>query len=165
MSEPGEYTFRTKTGSCTITPGEIVLTRSGVRGAMAERTIGNSIARPLIIYGILGIAMLAYGILTFSDGDPVGGVLFSLIGGVFIWNVVASRNNSAVPLIKRSAIRSVEAHPPRPPFTRGYFTVFFEDGGAVRKRLIMLPGSMEGGGDEYKRAEAAMREAGLLSPS
>jgi hypothetical protein len=85
-----------------------------------------------------------------------------LWGTLFVRNVVASRNNSAAAMIKRSAIQTVTAHPPRPPLTRGYFAVFFEEEGRLRKRLIMLPGSMHGGREQYRRAEAIMDAAGLL---
>lgn len=162
MSEVVEYSFRTKTGSCTITPERIVLTREGVRGAVAERSFGSSIGNALVIYGVLGTAALVFGITSLVSGDVVSGGFLCLVGTLLIWNVIANRNNSATPVIERSSIRGVEGHPPRPPVTRGYFAVWFEDGGTVRKRLIMLPGSMENGNEEYKRAETAMRKAGLL---
>jgi hypothetical protein len=88
-------------------------------------------------------------------GDYVTGPLFILIG-------IASRNNSASPTIDRSAIRSVEAHAPKPPLTRGYFIRLFDEGGNQRKRMIMLPGSMEGGNKEYQHAKTVLAEAGLL---
>ena len=163
MSEVAKSSFRTKTGICTVTSDRIVLTREGARGALAEMLVGNSIGRILVIYGALGTAALAYGVWSLLRGDAVTGAFFGLIGAFFLWNVVASRGNSAAPVIERAAIRSVEAHPPRRPATRGYFNVWFEEDGKVRKRIIMLPGSLENGSAEYERAEAVMREAGLLT--
>ena len=165
MSEIAEHIFRTKTGTCTITPDQIILSREGVRGAAAERTVGNSIGRTLMIYGILGIVALAFGIWSLFSSNAIAGVFLCLLGAFFLWNVIASRNNSAAPIINRSTIRAVESHPPRSPAKRGYFSVLFEEDGKVRKRLIMLPGSMENGRDEYERAVETMKETGLLSRS
>ena len=124
--------------------------------------VGNSIRRIRFIYGVLGTAALASGGWSLLGGKAVAGVPLSLIGTLFLWNVIASRKNSATPVIERATIKSVEAHPPRPPATRGYFIVWFEEGGTLRKRIIMLPGCLEAGGAEYERAEAVMRGAGLL---
>jgi hypothetical protein len=127
--------------------------------------VGNSISRALLIFGMLGLAALAFGIWSLTSGSTVAGIFYCLIGAFFLWNVVASRRNSAAPVIDRSTIRNVEAHPPRPPATRGYFAVLFEENGKERKRLIILPGSMENGREVYERAVATMKETGLLSRS
>jgi hypothetical protein len=163
MSEITEYTFRTKTGSCVIASDKILLMRENVRGAISQRIMGNSIGPALLIYGLFGLCALGFGVWSFNNGDSLKGTLMCLIGTFFLFNVIVSRNNSATPVIDRSAIHSVKAHPPRPPATRGYFSVKFEENGKIRKRLIMLPGSMENGREEYERAEAIMRASGLLS--
>ena len=165
VSNTGDHAFRTKTGTCTITPDQIVWSREGVRGAAAQQTFGNSIGRALLIYGLLGGGALVFGVWRLLRGDTFPGVVFSLIGVFFLWSIFRSRHCSAVPVINRSAIRAVEAHRPRPPLTRGYFVVLFEERGRARKRFIMLPGSWANGGEEYARAEAAMRASGLLSTS
>jgi hypothetical protein len=162
MNEIQEYKFRTKTGFCTITSQQIILERQGVRGEVANTVFGSGIRGALAIYTVLGIAALAFGALLYFQGSPVSGVVYSLLGLIFLWNAYASRNNSAAPVIERSAIQSVDAHPPRPPFTRGYFSVWFMENGRKRRRLIMLPGSFSGGGDEYQKALNMLQEAGLL---
>lgn len=169
MSEPSTdetigHQFRTKTGTCTITSESIILTREGPRGAAAQALHGRggSINRTLILYSLIGLGAVGFGFRSLMAGDTFGGVLLLAMGLYFLVNVIASRNNSAAPVIERSAIRSVTAHPPRPPATRGYFTVLFDEGGKTRKRLIILPGLVEGGGEEYKKAEAMMKIAGLL---
>jgi len=163
MSETSEYSFRTKTGTCTITPDQIILTREGPRGAAAERFIGSSVRRALLIYALLGVGVLSLGLRYFYIGPAAAGVIPVLIGVYLLWNVITSRNCSAVPIINRTAIRTVEAHPPRPPITRGYFAVLFSENGKESKRLIMLPGSMHGGRAEYKHAAATMRASGLIA--
>jgi hypothetical protein len=163
MSETYEYSFRTKTGNCTITQDQIILTREGPRGAAAERFVGSSVRRLLLTYALLGVGALSLGLRYFYTGPAVAGVIPVLIGVYLLWDVITSRNNSATPTINRSAVRTVEAHPPRPPLTRGYFAVMFREDGKEHKRLIMLPGSMNNGKAEYKVAEAAMRASGLIA--
>ena len=130
---------------------------------MLSEPLETRSACTLLIYGLLGLAALAFGVWSFVSGAALAGAVLSPIGAFFLWNVIASRNNSARPVIDRLAVRSVEAQPPRPPITRGYFIVKFEENGKMRKRLIVLPGSMDDGGAEYARAEGMMRAAGLLS--
>lgn len=51
--------FRTKTGTCTIRDGRIVLERSNTRGKLANALGLNSVAQFLVVYAIL--ALLARG--------------------------------------------------------------------------------------------------------
>ena len=163
MSETYEYRFRTKTGNCTITPDQIILTRQGAKGVVAERCLAGSVGRLLLTYALLGVGSLSLGLRYFYSGPAAAGVIPILIGVYLFWGVITSRNNSATPTINRSAVRTVEAHPPRPPITRGYFAVMFRENGKEYKRLVMLPGSMNNGKAEYKVAEAAMRASGLIA--
>lgn len=160
--QPVPFTFRTKTGVCTVTPDQIILTRSGVRGAAAEQVVGNSILRPLVLYSVLGGAALIGGLWSLARGPSFFGIFLLLVGILLLWNVVASRGNSASSVIPRAAIRAIEAHPPHPPMTRGYFNVFFTEDGQERTRIIMLPGSLADGQAEYERAESILRTSGLL---
>lgn len=162
MSQDTEFTFRTKTGACTITPDQIILTRGGARGAVAAAVYGNSIGRSLVLYSLLGGAALLSGLWSISRGSTFSGLIMALIGAFFLWSVYAGRNNSAAGVIPRAAIRRVEAHPPLSLLTRGYFDVFFTEDGKERRRIIALPGSLSDGENEYQRAKAVMRAAGLL---
>ena len=162
MGETTDYTFRTKTGTCEITPERILLTRDNARGALSTYLFRNSISRALLLNAVFGTAALVVGIWFITRGNYAVAIILCVVGIYFLYGVVASRNNSAAPIIDRSAIHSVEAHPPHPPASRGYFTVKFEENGKVRQRLIMLPGSMQNGQDEYKRAVAVMHASGLL---
>lgn len=157
-----EHRFRTKTGTCIITAERIVLERQGIRGTAAKGIYGNTINRALIIYGVLGMFALVAGSWLLANKSYVSGGALCLVSVCCLWNVFVSRNNSATAVIERSTIQSVEAHAPRPPLTRGYFLVRFLEKGEERRRLIMLPGSMSHGNEEYHRALSAMREAGLM---
>ena len=164
MNYPVEQTFRTKTGTCTITHDKIILKRRGVRGAAAKIILGNSIKRVLLLNLLLGIAALLFGIYYFRSRQLANDFFFSVIGIILLLNVLQSLKNSATPVVDRSSIRDIRIHSPRPPITRGYFTVIFQEGGKLRKRLIMLPGSMENGNEEFKKAVAIFKESGLLNP-
>ena len=161
MIEP-KLSFRTKTGTCSITADQIILTRAGVRGGLSQFIFGSSITRAIVMYSILGLIGIFAGIQSLRVGDNLIGPLLIVIGLYFFWVVIASRNNSASPVIARSAIKRIEVHAPKPPLTRGYFTVLFDEGGKLRKRLIILPGSMEDGSTEYQHAKTVLTEAGLL---
>ena len=158
-----EHTFRTKTGTCTITPKQIILTHAGARGRMAEIIFGNSMIQGLIISGLIAIIFIAGGILFLVNANYLTGTVLSIFGIIFIWNIIASRNNSAALVIERPAIHHVTAHTPRPPLTRGYFAVYFDEQGKQKKRLIMLPGSFSDGRKEYQKAIKIMQESGLLN--
>ena len=157
-----ERAFRTKTGTCTITDDQIVIERSGVRGSLSNAMIGQSISRILVVYGLLSLVCFAMSYMSIRSGDFVTGVFTCLVGLWLARAVYASRHNSATPIIERSTIRKIEPHAPRPPATRGYFVVHFEEGGNLRKRMIMLPGSLEGGQAEYIHAINVLNEAGLI---
>jgi hypothetical protein len=159
----GERIFRTKTGTCTVGPQQIVLTRQGFGGSLARLLYGQSILRLRILYGVSGTAALALGVWAFASDDYVTGVLLSAMALVCLWSLIASRGGSAATTIERSAITSVDVHEPHPPLTRGYFVVHFLEKGKECQRAIMLPGSMGGGGEEFKKAVLVMREAGFLS--
>jgi len=162
MSEIPGNQFRTKTGTCVITSEQILLERNGVRGMAASAIFGSSITRGLILYSVLAAVGLVIGVASFFTQDYFGAILFCGLGLVFGWNVWSSRHNSAASVIDRKAIRNIEAHPPRVPITRGYFVVHFDDKGVTRQRLIMLPGSMSNGSEEFERALCVMREVGLV---
>ena len=146
-----EYVFKTKTGTCTIKEDQIVLSREGVSDKVAQNTHGNSIRRTLIAYTIAGLIFFVLGIIEILEND-FRGWIYLVTGGLLFYTAYASRMNSGANVIDRSSIQSVRIHKPRPPFSRGYFSVFFEQDGKTRKRLIMLPGSMNEGTEEYEQA-------------
>lgn len=152
--------FKTKTGTCEVTRERLVLTRSGLTGNAARGLIGNSKIRVLVLYGIVGISALVYAVIMILSENYGQAALFGLIGVYLGYNVFASLNNSATPEIERSEVENIVIHPPRPPLTRAYFVVHFLRDGKSKKRLILLPGSMSGGSNEYENALTILRDAG-----
>ena len=160
-----EKIFRTKTGFCHILPDKIVLTRDGIAGSAANAVSGktNSIVRTLIIYGILTVYFAYKAFNMFSKGEIVWAGLYFLVVVFNIYAIATSINNSSASVIDRSKIKSVAFKNAKPGITRSYFEIFFEDeNGKIKKRLIMLPGSLSNGSDETQKAVQIMKEERLL---
>ncbi len=155
--------FRTKTGFCHVLNDKIVLTRDGVIGNISNVVVGKGITRILVINGVVSIALLYSAYIDFRKGELFLPVLYGLLGGWLIYGVLSSLNNSATPIIERSKIKSIKFRKAITGLTRSVFIVFFEDkNGKVKKRLIMLPGSLTGGKEETEKAMNIMSEEGLI---
>lgn len=158
-----EKIFRTKTGFCHILPDRIVLTRDGIIGNISKVTVGNNIARILIIYGLIACGLFYFAYNEYVEGQTMTALLFSLFALYLIMGIVRSMNNSSTPVIERQKIRDVSFKKAIPGLIRSHFIVYFEDeNGKVKKRLIMLPGSMTGGKTETEKAMILMKEEKLI---
>jgi hypothetical protein len=161
MTETSHPIFRTKTGVCELTPEYIVLSRQGLRGKSAELLIGRSILPVLIFHAGLGIILVGYAIFSIQIAEYFIAFFAALTGGFLLRGAYRSRNVSATPIVARRSIRSVVAMAPVPPMTRGYFVVTFVVANKEKTRMIILPGVLQGGAEEYQRAIAAMESAGI----
>ena len=158
-----EKTFKTKTGFCHILPDKIILTRDGIIGNVSMVTVGNNIARTLIIYGALTLGLFYFGFEAYKNGQSVQPVLFGLIGLYLIYGIISSLNNSATPIIDRKKIKDIKLKKAIKGLTRSRFEVMFEDdNGKIKKRLIMLPGSLTDGQNETEKAVEIMKTDNLL---
>ena len=148
-----ENTFRTKTGYCHITEDKIILTRDGIIGNLAKATMGNNIARPLIIYGLISLGLFFLAFKSFSEGEKVSANISLILGLLLVVNIIRSFNNSATPVIDRDRIRDIEFKNAITGATRSYFIIHFEnDKGDLKRRLILLPGSLTNGKEETQKA-------------
>jgi hypothetical protein len=154
--------FQTKTGFCHILPDKILLTREGFVGEAAHITTGNNIARPLILYALIAGLLFYTAYNNFIDGEKVPAVFFAAIGFWLVYGIITSINNSATPVIHRNDIQRVIFKKAIPGLTRSRFEVFFIENGKVKKRLIMLPGSLSGGLGATNNALEIMRGEKLL---
>lgn len=158
-----EKRFKTKTGFCHILPDKIVLTRDGVIGNMAKVTVGNGIARILIIYGLLSTFLIYSAIEKYKIGEIGLAILFGAIAVYLIYGILTSINNSATPVIDRGSIQKTTFKKGIKGLTRARFEVHFKDNsGKYKKRLIMLPGSLTGGDTETDIAIKIMKEEGIM---
>ena len=157
-----EKTFKTKTGFCHITPHQIILTRDGIIGNVARVTAGNNISRPLIIYGLISLGLFYVAYDSYVKGQISPAILYVLAAFFLIRGVISSLNHSASPIIDRKAIKSVKFIKGISGLTRPRFEIEFTEEGKVKKRLIMLRGSMMGSAEEINDAVQIMKEEGLL---
>jgi len=140
-----------------------VLTRDGVIGNVAKVTVGNNVARILLIYGALTIGLFYFSFNAYNNGDIFQTALFGLIGIYLIYGIVTSLNNSATPIIDRQKIKNVKLKKAIKGLTRSRFEILFEnENGKTKKRLIMLPGSLTDGLNETEKAVRIMKEEQLL---
>lgn len=161
-----EKTFITKTGFCHILPDKIVLTRDGIIGNVAKVTVGNTISRILLIYGGLSCVLMFLVYDSYKKGQAAQPIFLGFIAVYLIYGILNSLNNSATPIIERDKIKSVKFKKAIPGLTRSRFEILFEDDNSnIKKRLIMLPGSMSGGNNETEVAIKIMTDEKLLNPA
>lgn len=158
-----ENTFKTKTGFCHILPDKIVLTRDGIIGHVAKVTVGNNISRILIIYGGLSLGLFYFVFDSYRKGQIAQSILFGILGIYLIYGIVNSINNSATPIIYRQKIKEVKFKKAFVGLTRSRFEILFEDDqGKIKKRLIMLPGTLTDGQNETDKAIKIMTDQKLI---
>ncbi|WP_452219239.1 phosphoribosylaminoimidazolesuccinocarboxamide synthase [Lacinutrix undariae] len=158
-----EKQFKTKTGFCHILPDKIILTRDGIIGNMAKVAVGKSITRVIIIYGGISIFLLYSAFDSFQTGQVPMSIFYLIIGLFLMYGIFTSLNNSATPIIERKDITSIKFKKAIFGITRSRFEVLFKDeNGKIKKRIIMLPGSLDNGKNETEIAKKIMKEEKLL---
>jgi hypothetical protein len=158
-----EKRFRTKTGYCHLLADKIILTRDGIIGNVAKGTVGNNIARILIIYGLIALGLIYFAIDNYNKQDNFTAIFLLLIAIYLIYGIFISINNSATPVIDRKSIQKIKFIKGISGLTRARFIVIFTDNkGKTKKRLILLPGSLTGGKTETDIAYKIMIEEKLI---
>jgi hypothetical protein len=159
-----EQTFKTKTGFCHILSDKIVLTRDEIIGDIAKVIAENKIPRILIIYAGISIGLFYFTFDSYKNGQITLTLFFGILGIYLIYGIINSINNSATPIIDRNKIKAVKFRPAISGLTRSRFEVFFEtENGKIKKRLIMLPGSLSGGQNETEKALKIMKDEKLIT--
>lgn len=154
-----EKTFRTKSGYCHIFPDHILLNRSGVAGSLSKALVGKNVLRILIIYGIMTLALAYLAYDYYQKGYSGTAIFFAVASFLVALNLLKSRKYSAEHKIPRDKIRQVTFQNATSGFTRSSFLIEFEnEQEQIKKRLILLPGSLTGGAEETERALEIMRE-------
>ncbi len=158
-----EKTFKTKLGYCHILPDKIVLTKNGVIGK-TPKIFSISMITRLLFYGIISMALFYSAYINYMRGETGKTFVYSLVGIYLVYGIIKSLNNSATPIINRKQIKSVKFHDAKPGITRAYFEVLFEnENGKLKKRLIMLPGSLSCKKNETEKALEVMKSENLIS--
>ena len=137
--------------------------RDGIIGSVANVTIGNNMARILFIYGGISFALFYLAFDSYKNGQTVQPVFFGLLGIYLLYEVVNSINSSAIPIIDRQKIKEVKFKKALVGLTRSRFEVLFEDDkGKIKKRLIMLPGSLADDQNETEKALKIMTDEKII---
>jgi hypothetical protein len=127
-------------------------------------TVGNNISKILIIYGGLSLGLFYIAFDRYRNGQVAQPLLFGLLGIYLVYGIAKSISNSATPIIDRQKIKEVKFKRAIGGLTRTRFEVLFEDEhGKVKKRLIMLPGSLTDGQNETEKAIKIMSDEKLLT--
>lgn len=158
-----EKTFKTKTGFCHILSEKIILTRDGVIGNISKTVVGNGISKILIIYSGIAVLMFYNAFTSFQNNQTGSTILFSFLAIFLIYSIIKSLNNSATPIIERNTIKDAKFINGKNGLTRSRFEIMFEDeNGKLKKRLILLPGSLNDGNHETKKALEIMKSEGII---
>ncbi|MFC7773042.1 phosphoribosylaminoimidazolesuccinocarboxamide synthase [Flavobacterium sp. GCM10027622] len=153
-----EKKFKTKTGFCHILPDKIILTRDGIIGNIAKITVGNKISRILIIYSGFAIFLLYFAFTAYQENKVVTALFNLFFASYLLFRVKQSSNYSAISTIERNKIKDVKFIDAKYGTTRSRFEVLFEDeNGKIKTRLILLPGSLNDGENETKKALEIMK--------
>lgn len=159
-----ESKFKTKTGYCHILKDKIVLTRDGIVGNTTKIVSGNKIYRPLIGYGMVSCIVFYNGYQDFRNENWTFFAIYIGIGVFLMYSILKSLKLSTTPIIFRDKIKNVEFKSAKKRLTRSYFRVdFVQENGKIKSRLIMLPGSLNDGIEETKKALEIMKKEGFIA--
>lgn len=155
--------FKTKTGYCHVLPDNIVLTRDGVLGEISKIAVGNTMVRSMVLYSLFLVYLIYKVVTLYVIGDMVRAMFHLAVAVLLFFALLKSVNNSATPVIPRKKIKAV-TFKKATTLTRAYFLIDFEDEkGKLKKRIIMLPGSMSGGQEAAEDAVKIMQEEKLIA--
>lgn len=150
--------FRTKTGFCHILPDKIILTRDGIIGNIAKVTLGNGISRILIIYSAFALFLLYFAFTAYKENKVITALSYIVFAVYLLYKAKQSTNYSATSTIERNKIKEVKFIDAKYGATRSRFEVLFKDENEkIRTRLILLPGSLNDGENETKKALEIMK--------
>lgn len=155
-------TFRTQNGTCTVTPSEIRITRLDKQGNPVVRR-GNPVMKMILIYGGLGAVAVTFGVRFIREENLGAGIPLVLLGLLLLTIAYRSRSLSAAPVVQRSAITRFVVHPPGAAMPRGYFSIFFNEGMHVKKRMVILRKTTEGGDADFIAAAKIFSDEGLIT--
>ena len=157
-----EKKFKTKTGFCNVTVEKIFLTRDGVIGNISNTIVGNGISKIIIIYSGISLFLLYSAYDDFEKGEKFTGIFYILFALFLIYGILKSLNNSATPIIERNKIKEAKFINGKAGLTRSRFEILFEENGKVKKRIIMLPGTLNDGQIETEKALKIMKEEKII---
>lgn len=155
--------FKTKTGFCYVLPDRIILTREGLLGKFANAYSGKGNTKALIIQGVLIGVIIYLGFIEYKRENYVSIGFYGIIALILSYGFFTSLKNSGTPVLDKKQIKEVKFIKGASGATRDRFEVFFEnEEGKIKKRLIMLPGTLSRGDAEADKALALFKSEGYL---
>ncbi len=154
--------FRTKIGFCHILEDRLVFNREAQIKEGLKLTTNHSMAKYLLLYGIL-LIVLGFAIYdTFQKGKTGFPILFCLIGALYLYGWISCFFYSGTPVIYRKDIDKIVFKKGIAGITRGRFVVHFQkENGKKSMRMIMMLGVLTGGKKGTADAMAVMKEHNL----
>lgn len=158
--------FKTKTGNCYVYDNRLEITRTGLIGILSKILVGDNIYRIMTINAVAALIFVMTGFNLFNHNEIGSSILSFAFAALCVFSIVKSKNISAAPIIYRHAIRDIEFKKAVSGATRAYFIIHFTDkNGKEKKRIIMLPGSMNNGAEETRVALEIMKSEFPISLS
>jgi len=154
--------FRTKTGYCHVMLDKILLSANSNPLTVFQAPASVNVMKRLVMYGLLSLCLIYQCYVSFRNNDNFFAFLFGGFGLFLFYGIITSINNSSAPVIERKDIEKVQFTKAIPWLRRSYFSIFFNENGKIKKRIIMMPGSLTGGAEETIKALEIMKREGLL---
>ncbi|WP_196884896.1 phosphoribosylaminoimidazolesuccinocarboxamide synthase [Aureivirga sp. CE67] len=156
-------TFKTKTGFCHILDDKIVFTNNNSIENLSNLSTENNIIKSLILYALMSILFFYLSYESFKIEHYFSATLLGIFGLLLIIGNTQSTNNSSTKIIERNRIKEIKFKKANLFITRSRFEVFFEDkNNKIKKRMILLPGSLSKGMSETEKALEIMKEENLF---
>ncbi|WP_049936794.1 hypothetical protein [Haloplanus natans] len=155
-------TFRTKRGRCHL-DGDWLRLESSLRGQWRRYREGGRLPALLMAGTVFGVVVILVEALLTGDVRRLllmAGVVVALVAVARLSNYV--RGFTAAEEIPVDAISHVTAKQGTKGLTRPRFVVTYEVSGETKRRYVMMPSLwLSYGADEFRRAKAAFRDAGI----
>ena len=117
----------------------------------------------MIIQGVLIGVIIYLGFIEYKRENYVSIGFYGVIALILSYGFITSLKNSGTPVIDKKQFKEVKFIKGASGATRDRFEVFFEnEEGKIKKRLIILPGSLSKGDKEAEKALSLFKSEGYL---
>ncbi len=159
-----ENNFKTKTGFCHVLKDRIVLSKNGIVEDVKPITVGKGVYALVFIDIALSLGLFYFAVDSFLVENWMAVGFFVVMGLVVLRASMKILRYSPTPIIYRDSIEKVIFTQGTSFLTRSRIIIkFLDEKGALKTRLIMLPGAMMKGDKETAKAMAIFKEEGLLN--
>jgi hypothetical protein len=153
-----DHAFPTRFGHCLVTSTTIIIVNDSPRGTLSRIVSGTGMRRLVITRVVTAVVFAGMAIYNQSP-------IYALAAGYFLFAVVyTARTNLTRDMeISRDVVTEVEVVAGRPGLSVPRLVVHYTIDGVAARRMIQLPGVFFGRAGALERANAVLRQTGLLS--